>query len=285
MGWTAVSGGGGTHGNEDLVAVHEHDGVTDILVIDGATSVAERNYVDPAAGDVVWFVQRFETELAAILDPERSQGELVMRAVAATGAAYRAMAGNGDAPRYAWPIAAMSWIRVVHGAESDTLRLYCLGDCKVLLREPDGEVRDLDPWSNPQEAVLLGVIAGLMAEGVTSSAARRAHLLPLLRQRRDEQNAAPAPEIVCLQPAGAFAARTFSVSAAPGSTLLAMTDGFYRLTDPYAMYSAPALVDACASEGLDAMLAQLRAAEASDSVSGVVIKSADDASAVMWTRG
>lgn len=283
MGWTAVSGGGGKHGNEDLIAVHEHEGVTDILVIDGATSVADCNYVDAQAGDVVWFVQRFSAELAAVLDPLVSQGELVMRAAVATGEAYRALASGSDVPRFASPIAAMSWIRVVHGIESDTLLLYCLGDCKVLLREPDGDVCDLDPYVNPQEGVLLGVMAGLIAEGVAPEA-RRARLLPLLRQRREEQNGAAAPEILCIQPAGTFAARTYSIQAAPGATLLGMTDGFYRLTDPYDMYSPSALVDACVGHGLDAMLARLRAAEASDSVTGVVFKSADDASAVMWRR-
>lgn len=282
MAWTKVSAGSGMHGNEDLVAVHEHDGVTEIVVIDGGTSVADRDYVDAQAGDVVWFVERFATELAAIVNPQIGQADLVMRAAAATGAAYRALAGATTPPAHAWPIAAMSWIRVVHGTESDTLLLYCLGDCKILLREPDGAVRDLDPYINPQEAVLQRVIAGLIAEGVSSSDARRARLLPLLRQRREEQNAALAPEILCMQPAGPFAARTMSIQAAPGATLLAMTDGFYRLSDPYELYTPAKLVDACVEHGVEAMLARLRAVEASTNLAGCSVKAADDASAVMW---
>jgi hypothetical protein len=52
---------------------------------------------------------------------------------------------------------------------------------------------------------------------------------------------------------------------AHGATLLAMTDGFYRLADPYGLYAPAQLVDACAGPGL-------------------AVKAADDAAAVMWTN-
>jgi hypothetical protein len=279
----AVSAGAGEHSNEDLAAVHEHGGVTDILVIDGGTSVAERNYAHPV-GDVAWFVRHFAAGLAAVFDTDASQDELVMRAVGATRTAYLAHTRELAVPRYAWPIAALSWIRIEHGPDADTLHLYCLGDCKLLLAEPDGRVRDLDPWVNPQEDVLRRAIAGLQAEGVSDPAARRARLLPLLRRRREEQNADPAPGVLCLEPAGPFGARKTTLRAAPGATLLAMTDGFYRLADPYALYSPAHLLQACVERGVGALLAELRALEAGGGVSGVAVKSADDASAVMWTR-
>jgi hypothetical protein len=63
-----------------------------------------------------------------------------------------------------------------------------------------------------------------------------------------------------------------------------MTDGFYRLADPYAMYTPPALFDACLARGLDAMLAELRAAERGGGA-GLSVKAADDASAVLWHAG
>jgi hypothetical protein len=288
MGWTAVSAAGGRGANEDLVAVHEHEsaaaGVTDILVMDGATSVAQQHAVDTRAGDVAWFVRRFADSLASVLVPDASQQTLVMRAAALAGADWLARTEGLAVPAYAWPIAALSWIRVFHGRDADTLHLYALGDCKVLLRTRNGAVRDLDPWVNPQEAVLQAAIAGLLAEGVSDPAARKERLLPLLRRRREEQNAAPEPSVLCLRPAGPFAARCVTLEVAHGATLLGMTDGFYRLADPYRRYAPAQLVEACAARGLDATLAELRALEAGGGGPGLAVKAADDASAVMWTN-
>jgi hypothetical protein len=90
--------------------------------------------------------------------------------------------------------------------------------------------------------------------------------------------------VLCLRPAGAFAARCVTLEVAHGATLLAMTDGFYRLADPYALYAPAQLVDACAERGLEAMLAELRALEAGGGAPGLAVKAVDDASAVMWSN-
>jgi hypothetical protein len=206
MGWTTVAAPGGSGANEDLVAVHERGALTDILVIDGASSVAGRDYVDHEIGDVAWFVRRFADALAAMLaaapDAGSGQDEMVAAALATTRAGYLAASAGAEVPAYAWPIAALTWVRIVHHRGEDELRLYCLGDCKTLLRLPDGSACDLDPWINPQEAVLRGVLAGLP----TDPAARKTRLLPLLRARREQQNAAAAPGVLCLRPAGEKAA-------------------------------------------------------------------------------
>lgn len=275
MAWAAVSASGGKGANEDLVAVHAHGGVTDILVLDGGSSVAERDHVDTASGDVAWFVRAFASALGERLDAQAAQDETVARAIDAVRADYLARSAADPAPPHAWPIAAFTWIRV-HG---DALRLFCLGDCKTLLRTPGGEVRDLDPWINPQEAILRDMLAALPPDPVQ----RKARLLPMLRKRRAAQNSAAAPSVLCVQPAGPFAARRHALRIDPGSSLLAMTDGFYRLSDPYDLYSPPALFAACLARGLDAMLAELRAAEADGNGTALAVKAADDASAVLWT--
>ena len=274
MAWTAVSAGAGSGANEDLVTVHEHGGVTDILVLDGATSVADRDYADTDSGDVAWFVRAFAAALALRLDAQTSQYDAVAGAIAVVRSDYLARTAADHAPAHAWPIAALTWVRVRSGAAS----LFCLGDCKILLRLADGMVRDLDPWINPQEAVLQGVLATLPAD----AAERKAHLLPLLRARREDQNAAAAPSVLCLRPAGPFAARRSTLRIPPGASLLAMTDGFYRLADPYGLYSPATLFDACLARGLDALLAELRHAEGGGGAAGLSVKAADDASAVLW---
>jgi len=259
--------------------VHEHGARTDILVIDGGSSVADREYVDRRIGDVAWFVRRFAAALAGVLDGGTSQDDMVAAAVKATRTDYLAAGAGANIPAHAWPIAALTWIRILHHGAEDELRLYCLGDCKTLLRLPDGSVRDLDPWTNPQEAVLRDVLATLPAD----PAERKARLLPLLRARREQQNAAAAPAILCLRPAGPFAARRHTLRVGPGASLLCMSDGFYRLVDPYDVCTPAGLIEACRARGLDAMLAELRALEAGGGGPGLAVKAADDAAAVLWT--
>ncbi|ALK97487.1 hypothetical protein AB595_13060 [Massilia sp. WF1] len=285
MSWTSVSSAGGGHANEDHVLVFERGQLDDIVVLDGATSVAGRHYIDQDQGDVAWFVQRFGAAFGRTLAAHSPQEQAVRAALDEVRADFHERTAGLAVPMYAWPIAAMTWIRILRmpGQAAPELIVYCLGDCKTLLLRPDGSVQDLDPWVNPQEAVLQDAIAALARDGVVDPAARRERLLPMLRRRREEQNTAPMPQSLCLAPAGPFAARRYSLRAETGSLLLAMTDGFYRLVDPYGLRSDASLAQDCVRFGLDGMLAALRAHErAAGAGTGMAVKQADDASAVAW---
>jgi hypothetical protein len=284
MVWTSVSSAAGAHGNEDHVAVFEQrGGVVDIVVLDGGSSVAAQDYICRETGDVAWFVRRFSAAFGKALAGHGAQEQLVRNALETVRAEFRQRTAGTAVPVYAWPIAAMTWIRILPGRGGDELILYCLGDCKTVLRHPDGGVQDLDPWVNPQEAILQDAIGALAREGISDLAARRELLLPMLRRRREEQNSAPSPGALCLAPAGPFAARRHALRAEAGAALLCMTDGFYRLVEPYGLLSDAALLQACAQEGLDSLLARLRRHEqAAGSGTGMAVKQADDASAVFW---
>ena len=283
MRWTSVSSAANGHGNEDHVAVFEQDGVTDIVVLDGASSVAQQNYIDSEIGDVAWFVRRFSAAFGRTLTGRGSQEQVVRAALDEVRAEFHARTIGVAVPVYAWPIAAMTWIRIMPGRGASELILYCLGDCKTLLLRPDGGVQDLDPYVNPQEALVQEAVAALAREGVLDPAARRERLLPMLRRRREEQNTASHPPGLCLEPAGPFAARRHALRAEPGSMLLAMSDGFYRLAEPYALYTDAGLARACARDGLETLLAELRAHERTGGAgTGLAVKQADDASAVAW---
>ncbi len=276
-----VSAGADPAHNEDSIAVFEHDGVTDIVVLDGATSVAERDYVDGAAGDVVWFVTQFCRGLAPHLRRERSQADSVRAALADLRRDFLERTGGGDVPLHAWPIAAMSWLRIVATQSTHALQAYCVGDCKTLLYREGGAVVDLDPYVNPQEGILQAEIERLTQAGVDATA-RKAHLLPMLRARREQQNTMAAPAILCLDPRGELAARTFTLALDPGTAVLGMTDGFYRIVDPYQLQSAGAMARRCIAEGVDAVLADLRHFEADrQRADSGAVKRADDASAVV----
>lgn len=279
----SVSSGAQAHHNEDWAGSFSPPGGTDLVIIDGATSVAERDYIDPELGDVRWFVTRFVAALETAVDAGLGQADAVRAATAAVDREFRERGAGQDVPPYAWPIAAMSWVRADRTGQGHRLALYCLGDCKVLMHTPDGAITDLDPFVNPQEGIVRAEIARLQDEGVADPAARMARLMPMLRARRIFQNTAPRTNSLCLRPNGDFGARTRTVHAAAGSTVLAMTDGFYRLVDTYGLHTPQSLFALCLEHGLQAALAQLRGHEAAaQAAAPATVKRADDASAILW---
>jgi len=269
--------------NEDLVAVFENDGLVDLLVLDGASSVADSNYADADQGDVAWFVQAFVAALGPLLDAARSQADSVRLAIDSVGRAYAGQTAGQHVPLYACPLAALSWIRIRRNSSGGlALSLYCLGDCKVFAIDADGVVIDLDPWVNPFETVVQEAVAALAREGVSDPAERRARMLPLLRARREAQHSAAAPASLCLAPRGPFQARTHALDLPAHCAVLAMTDGFNRLADTYGLYTQEDLVRRCRSAGLAGLARELRDHETARA-STLAVKNADDASALMWT--
>lgn len=286
MSWTTVSASGNGRRNDDLVRVLEGGGVTDVLVLDGATSLAERDYIDPLSGDPAWFVRQFADAFAHVAaqasdDTSDEQEAIVQRALAEVRSAWTLRGGGSAVPLYAWPIAALSWIRIRPGAGGHRLQLYCLGDCKVLLGQAGGQVRDLDPYDNAREHQLQDAVAALVEEGMDDPARRFAALTPALRQRREEQNRLESPEVLCLAPCGRLAARRLDLQVDRAVLLLAMSDGFYRLADPYGLYDDAALLRACAERGPQALLDELRGFEAGRDTARLSVKGADDASALL----
>lgn len=266
--------------NEDFIAVFKGEHCTDIVILDGGTSLAQTDYIDPVLGDVAWFVAGFASALAQSISWDRPQHDSVVLALATLRADAKKRMGAAPMPLYASPIAAMTWIRIAPGDADHTLTMYCLGDCKTFLCTPGGAV-DLDPYLNPQEMVLQIEIARLKQAGFDDPAQRWQQLLPLLKARREFQNASDSPQALCLDPRGPFDARQYTVRAGRGAMLLAMTDGFYRIVDPYKLRSIDSLAAACRQAGLAPSMQELRSYEAESMASGEQsVKRADDASAI-----
>jgi hypothetical protein len=276
------SGATSTH-NEDLIAVYENDGFTDILIIDGGSSIADKDYIDSETGDVNWFTRNFAALLEKTISRNRSQADSISQAIRALHSKFREETRNASIPLYAYPIAAMTWVRVTHLDNCASLNIYCLGDCKTFLLSPDKRVVDLDPYINPQELILQDEIARLLDEGVSDPAARRERLMPMLRARREFLNSSDSPTVLCLAPNGPFKAREHAARVEPGSMLIAMTDGFFRIVDTYNIYSVEGLANLCRNGHLEAVVKELRDFEtASLASANLAVKRADDASAVTW---
>lgn len=276
-----ISSAAGGRNNEDLIAVYKNGGVTDIVIMDGASSVADQNYIDDSSGDVVWFVRNFAQALEQEVKQDGSQEECVALALKEVKSSFQQLSGGAKVPLYAWPIAAMTWIRISEVNGSRSLRIYCVGDCKAFLLLPDHSVIDLDPYVNPQELVLQEAIAKLSSEGVTDARSRMERLMPMLRARREFQNASASPSVLCLDPQGRFNARQHTVQADAASMLLAMTDGFYRIVDTYRMHSIEELASQCSRRDLAAILKDLRDFESAvQGSASLSVKNSDDASAI-----
>lgn len=279
-----ISAGAVPYRNDDHVAIFTYAGTTDIVVIDGGTSVAEHDYIDPIAGDVAWFVHAFTVALQQELGTERDQHDCVHAAIEVVRAGFERTPVHATMPLHAWPIAALTWVRIEEWDGIYRGKIYALGDCKSLLRTPSGACIDPDPFVNPQDAVLQVEIAKLRTEGLSDPIERRERMLPMLRARREFQNTQAAPSVLCLHPNGSFHARVQDVELESEANLLIMTDGFYRLVDPYLRYTDAGLMGACRERGLPAMLDELRTFEAVVGSTGVrAVKAADDASAVFWS--
>ncbi len=275
---TTLSTAASNKANEDLACHYTHaDGTLDVLMFDGASSVADQYYLDTVHGDPAWFVQQFAAALEQTATPAQTQTDSIMLALRTLHEQHGSLLQAAAMPVYAWPIAALSWLRV--HANGRDCSLYALGDCKSFLLDVQGKVIDLDPYENPQEGILKTAVEQLKQEGLNEQA-RWQRLLPMLRERRVAQNNRPQPSILCLNPQGGFAAREYTFTLTTPTRLFLMTDGFYRLVDSYHLYENTSLLQACATRGLDAMMQELRTHEAGKA-GGTTVKKADDATVVM----
>ncbi|MFZ6770120.1 hypothetical protein ACO0LM_23965 [Undibacterium sp. Di26W] len=274
----SLSTAASTNKNEDLVTSFRHqDGTLDMLVFDGASSVSDHHYLDIDLGDPAWFVQQFAAALKQVATSVLSQADSMQLALQVLREQHSAPLQVAAMPCYAWPIAALTWLRV--DANGEDANIYALGDCKSFLLDAHAKVSDLDPYDNPQEGLLKSAIHTLQQEGLDEQA-RWARLLPMLRERRVSQNMHPQPSVLCLYPQGRFAAREHRIKLAQSDRVLIMTDGFYRLVDSYYLYDTAGLMQACATRGLLALMQELREHEAGKS-GGMTVKKADDATVAM----
>ncbi|MBC3916490.1 SpoIIE family protein phosphatase [Undibacterium sp. CY18W] len=274
----SLSTAASTNINEDLVTSFTHpDGTLELLVFDGASSVSDRNYLDTGLGDPAWFVLQFSAALKQVATPLLSQADSMQLALQALREQHNSLLQVAAIPCHAWPIAALTWLRV--HANGEDVSIYALGDCKSFLLDAHAKVSDLDPYDNPQEGILKSAIEALQQEGLDEQA-RWARLLPMLRERRVSQNMHPQPSILCLYPQGRFAAREHHIKLKQSDRVLIMTDGFYRLVDSYHLYDTAGLMQACARRGLPALMQELREHEVGKS-GGMAVKKADDATVAM----
>jgi hypothetical protein len=227
-----------------------------LWVIDGATPLGDEAQVDgrsPAA----WLSAEADAFLARVPWEDRP-----LRAVLRDLIGHvRAEGRRAGLPADGFPTAALSLARVLDGR----LDLCLLGDSPILVHQPGAAVIEfVDPqFAGVEEALLDRVRADLDRGDTAADAYARAHIRN--RERRRWRNTPRGSWVLSDVPAAAEHAFVTSLAVAPGTELVAMSDGFARALRPFGLVCDNAgLLDEIATGREVELLDRLRAAERAD---------------------
>jgi hypothetical protein len=169
--------------------------------------------------------------------------------------------------------------------EGQSLSIANIGDCRTLVRFPNGATRQFgDSPVTALDAQVVGRLVELQRSNPSAGfGALKADLLPLIRRNRLLKNQPNGYWV--LEPGASWVqyVQYFAAAAAPGTHVLMLSDGFYRLVDHYHLYSDAALLAAAVEDGLQVLAQRLRQVEDEDPECRTHprLKPRDDASALL----
>ena len=169
--------------------------------------------------------------------------------------------------------------------EGQFLTIANIGDCRTLVRFPNGVIRQFgDSPVSALDAYVVGRLVELQRSNPDAGfGALKADLLPLIRRNRLLKNQPNGYWV--LEPGGSWLPRVqyFAAGMAPGTHVLMLSDGFYRLVDHYHLYSDESLLAAALEDGLQVLARRLRQVEDEDPECRAHprLKARDDASALL----
>jgi serine/threonine protein phosphatase PrpC len=248
-------------------------------VIDGATGVNRgADILEPSGA--AWLARTLSETLSAVLSesgPPSLADTLAAAETKVSGAFERAV---GDQPIEApdLPTACLG-LALLHEGR---LHLAAIGDISILHRRGDGTVTLLSDHA-------IEAVASRTQAAFAEARRLRPHEdpWPLVRETIRENR------LLANQPGGYNVVhprvpwRSLVVTANhavdPGDVLLLLTDGFYRLIDHFGIHTQADLVEAALADGLQPLIARLRAEEEADphGVRAPRIKKHDDATAIL----
>ena len=239
-------------------------------MLDGATDVTDLAPFPRAESGAAWVAEAISDAFMALSPDEdetaRAYFQRVLTAVRKRAAKETEIALN-RLPGEAWPIASGIWARVAGGE----IEFSWMGDCMAL---------DLSTGD------FIGPVHA--AEEETDELQGKAdytqdQIWAMVREARRQSFDARKP-IFGLRPEVVRVPQPVYRPIEAGAGYVLMSDGFYRLIEPYRLYDGPGLADAISDKGLVGLIAELRAFEAGEAATSIPrVKSADDACAI-WLR-
>jgi len=231
-------------------------------VIDGATSVAERDWLGAGRGDVAWYSNALSEALRAAAADGLAPRALHAAAVRALASDYRGRleAARATPPLHARPMAALTLLRVAEGRAE----LFHLGDCAAFALAGGG-VRRLSAAEKRDTAVeSRGRIEAVQRTVGFAPKAIWEDRLPALRRERDAQLSQPVLNVSTPDVTASFGGHEASLDLAGATALVLMSDGYERFAETYDLGDAATMIRRTVAEGPERLLAELRGFEAAD---------------------
>ncbi|MAP96352.1 MAG: hypothetical protein CMK07_15515 [Ponticaulis sp.] len=241
-------------------------------VMDGATDLGPFRIFETDESDAAWIAQALTDAL--MFSPPAPDEDItpyfsrVLKDV--RDKAEQASRVEIDAaPKSVWPIASGMWMRFRDGKTE----FAWLGDCVALILPPEAPLEILTKHDQSDLETRTSRELNAMAPE---------DRLEGLRKIRETQNTEPDHALFGLSPHAVdnleIAVRDLPV----GTTVFLMSDGLWRVVDPYQMMTADEMMTTVLDYGLVPLMRQMRAFEnGDDQDASTRIKKTDDASGVL----
>jgi hypothetical protein len=235
--------------NEDFIAATAGC----VVVIDGASVPPELG--TGCAHGTAWFARRLGTHLLGLLtsQPDHSPADNLTQAITDVAALH---ADTCDLDHPGTPSATVAILR----EQPDTIDYLVLGDTTILLEQPTG-IRAI---TDDRLENVASVQHDAMHQQATGSAAHDRSFAQLVTEQRRHRNHPDGFWVASTDPAAAQHALTDTVPRGGLQRAAVLSDGATRLVDRFGLLDWPSFLDVLAEQGPDAIIQQVRAAEASD---------------------
>lgn len=273
----------GKHCNEDAFGWKTSGNTLDLWVLDGATSVADEEFLGLEISDPAWFAQSVSQSLDQNVSGTTDPADAIRTAVENVTARYRAQIGTRDVPLYAYPLSALLWLRAQQSGDAVRLSMWSMGDSRLLISPPAAPVSLFPKMTRGDVTAHPSTTAQPVPEGRSRTGVLLSHVMEE-RRRREDKHTNPEAARLGFHPDSIKYAETRMIALDRGADILAMSDGFYRLVDEYYLYDDAALVEAARTKGLQPLYEELREHERTQSMEHAVKKS-DDATAILIRIG
>lgn len=274
----AVTEGSGLVNEDGFGILGTSDEVSAAWIFDGVTGINGRSYL-PGGSDAAWLVARADAHLRRLAATDMQLRDILSALVAELIGDWSVVSPGLDLPdNYDQPAACLILVKR-YGRQWQALRL---GDSCLLARYDGGDHRIFA--ASPNNAFdhwLSGEARKRRDAGVLDVKALLAEFQPQLLASRRKRNQPDGYSILEADPAALAMPEVIDLGTP--SDILLCTDGYYRAVDHYERHDDASLIAASrVSAGIEAVLADLRAVEASDPDCQRFLrfKPADDATAV-----
>ncbi len=272
--------------NEDRCDGWQSDNFGHAWVIDGATGLVAKQYIEGARSDASWLADALQEHLRR-QDPSNRALPNFQEILASLHCAYACRTKNKQVPDFALPSAAAMYVRW-NANPTPKLEFSHLGDCSAVIAWADGSMQLIGSLAHGVwESHLNAKIADLNENGRDFSRPLIDQLRETVVANRQRMNQPDGYWIFGTDARAAEHIQQETVTVGSTGQILMMTDGFCRLIDPFQCYSPAGLVETAQTKGLEALMHELREVENDDQlcIRFPRIKPYDDAAALLLSIG